>query len=288
MRQLSFGIMCTGMRFTAWQARTIESLLDLDGVSAELLILDDEAHGRSLAARVERMSRSLARLARRRGRLWLLYERVVVRRSLAERPVDLSLGFSDVPAITCRPLRRDRYSQYFSKADIDLIRSFDLDFILRFAFGIIRGDILTTPRFGVWSFHHGDETKYRGKPAGFWEIVKHEPVTGAVLQRLTDRLDAGIILRRGSFPTLPTSWIRNRDQVRLGSADWPARVCEDIRSGAAASYIDADPSATEATIMRRPCARDLVRYLVITSRSAWKGRRSSLSLAQRGRSVRGS
>jgi len=43
--------------------------------------------------------------------------------------------------------------------------------------------------FGVWSWHHGDEDKYRGGPPAFWEIVNADPVTGALLQRLTERLD---------------------------------------------------------------------------------------------------
>jgi hypothetical protein len=265
---LRFGVMCAGTTFPAWQAQAIRSLLALQDVSAALLIVDADARRGPPAARLKRLSRRLERLALQRGRLWRMYERVVVRRSLAERPVDLSAAVSEVPVIACNALRRGRYSQYFPEADIDVIRSFDLDFMLRFAFGIIRGDILTTARFGVWSFHHGDETKYRGSPAGFWEIVNHDPVTGAVLQRLTDRLDAGIILRRGSFPTVRSSWIRNRDQVRLGSADWPAHVCEEIRSGTAASYIDSDPSGTEAPITRRPCARNLARYLAIAARSS--------------------
>jgi hypothetical protein len=270
MHWLRFGIMCTGTWFPAWQARAIESLLALGGVSAALLIVDEEAGSGSRAGRLARLRRGLVRVARWHGRLWPVYERLVVRRSVAERQIDLSPALCDVPVISCGVIRRGKFSQYFSQVDAERIRSFDLDFILRFAFGIIRGDILKAPRLGVWSFHHGDETKYRGTPAGFWEIVHNDPVTGAVLQRLTERLDAGIILRRGSFQTVPT-WIENRDQVRLGSADWPARVCEDIRSGAAASYIDAEPSATDAPIMLRPNACELARYLVTAKRSACKG-----------------
>jgi len=259
---LRFGVMCTRTRFPAWQARAITTLLALDGVTAELLIVDAEATRASPAATFEQLAHRLRRFALTRGRLWKLYERVVIRRSVAERPIDLSEELSAVPVITCAAVRRGKYSQYFSNADVDAIRSFELDFILRFAFEIIRGDILTAARYGVWSFHHGDETKYRGSPAGFWEIVHHDPVTGSVLQRLTERLDAGIILRRGSFKTVPHSWIANRDQVRLGSADWPACVCNEIRSGAAGTYIDAEPSATAAPILRRPRARELARYVV--------------------------
>jgi hypothetical protein len=264
---LRFGIMCTGTRFPAWQAQAIASLLALDGVSAELLILDGGRTRRFPAAKVRLFGAMFRRLALRQGRLWSLYARVALRRSVAERPVNLSAALSDVPAISCTTTHWGKYSRYFSRSDLDAIRSFDLDFILRFAFGIIRGDILTVARYGVWSFHHGDETKYRGRPAGFWEIVNREPITGSVLQRLTERLDAGIILRRGAFQTILRSWIENRDHVRLGSADWPARVCSEIRSGSA-WYVDAEPSATSAPILSWPGAHQLARYFLTAARSS--------------------
>lgn len=266
-RPLRFGVMCTGTRFPAWQARSITALLASDRVTPELLIVDAGGAPVSPSARMKKLALKTRRLAQRRGRLWPLYERAVIRRSVAERPVDLSGALSDVPVIRCAPIRRGKYSQYFSTGDIELIRSFDLDFILRFAFEIIRGDILTAARYGVWSFHHGDETKYRGSPAAFWEIVNHDPVTGSMLQRLTERLDAGIVLRRSTFKTIPHSWIENRDQVRLESAEWPALVCNEIRSGTAECYINAEPSATDAPIMLRPRARELARYLLIAARS---------------------
>jgi hypothetical protein len=260
--------MCTGTRFPAWQARAIETLVAMDGVSVELLIIDKKGAERSPAAKLQRLALKLKQLKRRQGRLWPVYERFATRRSVAERPVDLSDVLSSVCVITCAVTRQGRYSEYFSHDDVDAIRGIELDFILRFAFGIIRGDILTAARYGVWSFHHGDETKYRGSPAGFWEIIRREPETGAVLQRLTERLDAGIILQRGSFRTVPYSWIENRDRVRLGSADWPARVCDELRSGTAASYIDAEPSTTDAPILLRPRARELGRYLVAAAKNS--------------------
>jgi len=86
--------------------------------------------------------------------------------------------------------------RYFNAEDVATINKKDLDFILRFGFNIIRGEILNAARYGVWSFHHDDERKYRGSPPGFWELYYRDPVTGSILQRLTDRLDGGIVLKR--------------------------------------------------------------------------------------------
>src|SRR5439155_18825247 len=130
--------------------------------------------------------------------LWRIYQRAVLnRRSLATGAVDLSAELANVPIIRVRPLQSGRFVQRFSPEDVAEIRSHDLDFVMRFAFNILRGDVLECARYGVWSFHHGDPDNYRGVPPGFWEIYSRDPVTGTVLQRLTERLDSGIILHKG-------------------------------------------------------------------------------------------
>lgn len=260
-RLLRFGVMCRGTTFPAWEARCLRHLLALEGVEAALLVVEERP-----AAHVSRREK-VRGLLRRRTLLWAVYTRLFVDgRSEAMRPVSMARELSHLPAVRCRPLRRGTFSECFSEADIAAIRQYDLDFILRFAFGIIRGEILEVPRYGVWSFHHGDLDRYRGTPPGFWEIYHGDPVTGSVLQRLTDRLDGGVVLHRGFFRTRDFSYVRNRDAAYFGSADWPARVCKDIVQGHAA-YLDGPPSQTAAPILRSPTDWQVVRFLLGTARN---------------------
>ena len=150
-------------------------------------------------------------------------------------------------------------SQYFDDEDLSAIGGYDLDSLLRFGFNILRGPILQAARFGVWSFHHGDERRYRGHPACFWEIYEGNSVTGAILQRLTERLDGGVVLRRGFFRTQPSSFAATRDQVLMGSACWPADVCRDLQRGAA-DYLDDQPSPTTAPVYRAPTNAQMARF----------------------------
>ena len=89
----------------------------------------------------------------------------------------------------------------FSDEDIEKVRALDLDLLIRCGAGIMRGDILQASRFGIISFHHGDNRVNRGGPAGFWECYHKWPQTGFIIQRLTEELDAGDVLVRGSFAT---------------------------------------------------------------------------------------
>jgi len=238
-RPIRFGIICSGTTFPAWQASCSESLLRLDSVELALLIVDAAPQSRGW------------RKFRLREFLWYAYDLLIAGRSRAMRPVDMAEALQDVPVLRCRIRRKGKFSQYFQDDDVESIKDRSLDFVLRFGFNIIRGEVLQAATYGVWSFHHGDEEKYRGVPPGFWEIYNGDPVTGSILQRLTDRLDGGVVLRKGFLKTRDISYVLNRDQMYFESASWPAQVCADILQGTA-GFLGGAPSRTSAPILRRP------------------------------------
>ena len=86
----------------------------------------------------------------------------MARRSRARAPGDLREELAHAEQLRCRTERRGKWSEHFTEDDLDAIRDHQLDVLIRFAYGIIRGDILDVPRHGVWSFHHGDIERYRG------------------------------------------------------------------------------------------------------------------------------
>ena len=45
----------------------------------------------------------------------------------------------------------------------------------------------------ILSYHHGNPSKYRGRPAGFYEIYNNERSTGIIVQSICNKLDAGEI-----------------------------------------------------------------------------------------------
>ena len=88
--------------------------------------------------------------------------------------------------------------------DVEWLRAFQPDVLLRFGFRILRGDVLEVARHGIWSYHHGDSARYRGGPPHLWELVEGNPISGVVLQRLNEELDAGFVLAKGLFATSPS------------------------------------------------------------------------------------
>jgi hypothetical protein len=73
----------------------------------------------------------------------------------------------------------------------------EFDIILKFGMGLTRvppEEVLPVP---ILSYHHGDPDRYRGRPAGFWEMAAGEPLMGQIVQAIGNRLDAGRVLAFG-------------------------------------------------------------------------------------------
>lgn len=180
-------------------------------------------------------------------------------------PVPWSSVLRDVPEFVVTPERKGPVD-HIRPEDVARVMEHTPDVLLRFGFNILHGPVLEAPRLGVWSFHHGDEEHYRGGPAGFWELLRDEPVVGAVLQRLTERLDGGRILHKGWFATVPHSLSGTVDTLLMGSSGWVARQCQRVLlEGAEAA--DGVVSTTTAPVLRYPANGVFLRF-------AWRSLRN--------------
>ena len=249
---LRLGVLAPGTRLARWQRCALEQLLERGDVELVVLVLDgSHATGRSASSR--------APLDRRA--LWRLYNNRWVRaRARSIGRVECADVLADAAVVHVVPERVGRYSQRFPPAAIEELRTHALDALLRFGFGILRGEVLDVPRHGIWSFHHDDERVIRGGPPSFWEVHDGLPTTGVLLQRLTDELDAGVPLARATFRTVGYSYPRNRDRAALGAAVLPAQVARAVRRGVL------DPGAlpaadASAPIRRDPDNRQMIRFL---------------------------
>ena len=103
-----------------------------------------------------------------------------------------------IPELYLNPKKKG-FLDIFGKKETQKVKKYNLDILLRFEFRIIRGEILTAAKYGIWSFHHGDNSINRGGPAGFWEIVLKQPVVGVTLQQLKPELDGGYIIDKAFY-----------------------------------------------------------------------------------------
>ncbi len=265
--RLSFGVMCSGNTLQEWQAECVRLLLSA-GHTCKLLIVDaNETREKSISDKIGGYlcATGLYNFNQRfffrpKARIPVSINSVI---TLIKEGTSFPTGRRAgdgvmIETIYCRTSKK-KYSEYFSAEDIEIIKSHKLDFILRFGFNIIRGEILAAAKFGVWSFHHDDEQKYRGGPPGFWEIVTKDPVTGVILQRLTDKLDGGIILKKGFYNTIDHSYSGQINHLYFASAEWPLQVCNDIVN-ADTDVATKIESQTKAKIFKTPANLQMLNF----------------------------
>ena len=115
----------------------------------------------------------------------------------------------------------------FSDEDISILENQKFDCLIRCGSGILKGKILTVSKFGILSFHHGDNRVNRGGPAGFWEVYKKIDSTGFIIQVLNEELDGGKVLMRGNIMTLNT-WAKNRANIFEKSNFFMKKILSEI------------------------------------------------------------
>lgn len=206
-KHFSFAIMANQDNLKAWQLQIIEAL-EKDGHRLDLIILPKNSDP---FPNPSKKSKYWSKNA-----LWYVYERLFLRRGM-QKNIDCQNRLGEVDHLEAEVELRGKYNQFFSKNDVDYVQSKKLDFILRFGFNIIKGDILQAAKYGLWSFHHDNPREIRGGPPGFWEIVNRAKTNGILLQRLGDRLDGGYKINYGEYSIIRHSYVTHiNEMLRYG------------------------------------------------------------------------
>ena len=98
----------------------------------------------------------------------------------------------------CIKVESSRWVDRIDPESIRRIKSYSCDYLIRLGFGILKGEVLQISG-GVLSLHHGDNRKYIGGPAGFWEVIYREKYVGVTLQLINENLDKGEVLARAEI-----------------------------------------------------------------------------------------
>jgi len=219
-------------------AEVVDHIVRSDFAELKLLVFNNEAQREASRPRQKRSAArkvidTLVDRKRRRRLFFSLYQRWDQRHiNQADDPlalVDCSSCFEQIDSISVTPITKG-FVHRFPAESIERIREAHLDVLIRFGFNILRGDILTAARYGVWSYHHGDNDYYRGGPAYFWEVYEDNPISGAILQVLTEELDAGRVLYKGLFATKRgLSQVRNRVQPYWGASTFIIQKLRELQ-----------------------------------------------------------
>ncbi|HZI28452.1 MAG TPA: hypothetical protein VFD64_09855 [Gemmatimonadaceae bacterium] len=264
------GLLVDSLTQPAWIERALRRVQE-SGAGEFVLVVRNASQSTEA-----RKSRLATWWRNRRYLLHALYQRIdQVRGGVSPdpfTPVDLAPVLKGVPIMDVAP-SQTRMSDTFSASDVEAVGAARPDVLVRLGFRILRGDILKVARYGVWSYHHGDNERYRGGPPCFWEVLEGDPVTGTILQRLTEALDDGEVLYRSWGATNVMSVAGNKPQIYWKSAEFLARAMRNVQLGIR-SEPNADPSPYGQRLYGAPTngqmAAGISRLLLRRARAKWQ------------------
>lgn len=223
---MRIALLLDGLEVPAWFFRAVELVLAEPEVEIPVIVLNTAPPvprpptriGRYIEARHELLYALLTRIDRMRANV----------RNDPTVPMDIRTLAPGAEIMHVLP-RQTKFSDFFPDEAVEALRAHNLDVAIRLGFRILRGSVLSVPQFGVWSYHHGANEQYRGGPAGFWEVLEGNPVTGAILQVLTESLDGGQVLYKSYAHTERFSFEENRAGYYWTSAPFIARTIRRLR-----------------------------------------------------------
>jgi hypothetical protein len=182
-------ILCNGKNLALWQRRAVEKIAD----GHELFVL-----GCSDPPRPPRSLRHAAYYA---------LNLVTIRNRLTKRVAFPDPAVSIAGRFDCTPGYDGNWAILPGEA-LAWLKAQRIDAVVKFGLGLLRVPDKATLATPILSYHHGDPCAFRGRPAGFWELIQGAPLVGQVVQILSNQLDAGKVVAFGESRAIAHSYRR--------------------------------------------------------------------------------
>jgi hypothetical protein len=290
--KLRIGIMLNSLTVTRWVAKIVTDIQESSFAQVVLVVRNSSPGAALKKSWRQRLKTYWTHSLFERYRRW---DRQRYRAELdAFEEVDLTGLLKNAPILSAQPIPKG-FVDRFAPEDIARIREANLDVLFRFGFRIIRGEILSCAKHGVWSFHHADNREYRGAPPGFWEMYEGNPVTGSILQVLTESLDGGRVIYRSISATDFGSLYMSLNPLYWKTSEFAIRRLHDLYRygwgyiqsfevfGETDSYKKGIYRTPPAPVMLRFLARLALRKIYRRFRSLLFGERTQWFIAYRSR-----
>jgi hypothetical protein len=222
IKKLKIGLLLDSYNVQAWIHHAIEritrsgfveiTLIILNGAASKTALTKSQGRGKRIPSFIYQVLNSLD-------------EKIFVRRSNALKMKDLHELLKGIPVLLSNTVRDSEFEIYSSE-NIEQIQNAQLDILVKFGFDQLKGHILSAAKYGVWTYHFGDEGSLDDEYAGYWEVIKNKPVTTAALYTLKTDSDLNNILYRSQIATHRLSPARNRNSILWFASAFMVRQME--------------------------------------------------------------
>lgn len=216
-------------RLNKWQIRSLRNIQNNKDLSIEIIVVNSKARSDSSALAAESVNRGsdislldikffihTIRKNRFRSLLYadqkigaILFNEKKRLSNLTYTPVEEVDILKNVRQVECEPIYSEKNWMEIPEEVVEEVGN-SCDVLLRFGFGLLKGEILTATDYGVLSAHGSDIRKYRGMGPRVTFLRKEEKVC-VTLQQLTETIDGGRIVE---IDCRQLEWPYTHDDIR--------------------------------------------------------------------------
>lgn len=229
-RKLRIGILLNDYFITNWAFQMIEEINNSHYAEISLIVKNGKKTKKlNLLNSIKNKLKNLLYVTYRK------FDRIIYKNEIsAFKLIDVRTIINSKEIIV-NPIQT-RYRDRISNEDVEKIRSHDVDIFLRLGFRILSGEILKASKYGIWSFHHGDNDVNRGGPPGVWEVINNWDESGVTLQILNENLDAGLVLFKSFSLTNFRSVNRNINSFYLKAISFIPLMLKKLHTNGEESF----------------------------------------------------
>jgi len=196
--KLSLGILFNEFNIPLWQYQILEKLIISDFSEIKLIIKDSSSgsHYDNLVYPI------LYKLHIKLDKL------IFSNKNDYGLKTNLSNLLNDVPCLEVSPVK-EGLIYVLNEEDCKKLKVINLDVIINFSFTVLKGSVLTIPKYGIWHYSFSDICIDRNSPAGYWEVITKRPETGLFLKMINKNKETTIYRSWGSTYAFSISINRN-------------------------------------------------------------------------------
>ncbi len=135
-----------------------------------------------------------------------------------------------IPTIVLNPVKLEGTS-VFDDEDVENIKNYNLDILLKHSFKNLSGDIITAAKNGIWCLHQNDYKNKISKPTGFLEVLHKTPVVSVSLIQLTKNRNKINIIDKAYFNRHRYSFVETNFNILESSISLLFKNLKKIQNG---------------------------------------------------------
>ncbi|MCX6256186.1 MAG: hypothetical protein NTV31_17185 [Bacteroidia bacterium] len=218
-RKLRIGILVDNYLLPAWKYKIIEEITSSDFADISLVVRNLE--GDSSPLRKNGHNSVVSSLHQKADRL------IFGNKSDYNAIKNIGVLVKDIPEICAGTIVNGEFES-FSQENLDEINKYNPDIILKLGFGLLAGEILKIPKYGVWSYTMDNYGTEKEGTSGYYEVVMGNPVTTSALEILKVEKEKNLVLSTAVEATCSYSIHLTRDRIFRRASLFTTRAIRGI------------------------------------------------------------